>query len=305
MAFLKTRTVKGIGYYYASEGKSINGNEKQGDVYYFGNRKPDKHEWEAVLAALEGKDEYVPKEEGMAREQKARIDEISKKMKSEFGEMSKSELENFNEKFSNDYIYNTNSIEGSTMTPEETYIVTREGMGVSGRKLKEIYMARNLADALKFLGSCKEAVSIPLAKKLHACVQENIQPTDEMGEFKRRQNYIIGAEFLPTPPKFVQGRMEGLMRWRGRNEKAYHPFELSAIFHVKFVSIHPFIDGNGRVARLLHNYILQRHKIVPMVFRTQTKQKYYAALRAAQSGAGHRQFLDYCMEEFAATYEIA
>lgn len=299
MVFLKIRTVNGIEYYYAVESEA--GSQK--DVYYFGNKKPTNHEWQAVLNALDGKDEFTPKKSESSEEQEQKIKELNKRMQKEFNEMSESEKANFYDKFYNDYIYNTNSIEGSTLTKDETYFVTHEKQGISGKSLKEIYMARNLMHAINFLDNYDGELTTEMIKNVHAIIQENIQPKEELGQYKRRQNYIIGTDFLPTPPNLVEKRMNGLMRWYGLNKTTYSIFELAALFHIKFVSIHPFIDGNGRTGRLLHNFILKCHKIVPIIYRTKTKQTYYSMLRAAQLYREHKGFLDYTFEEFVATYE--
>jgi len=256
-----------------------------------------------VLDALVSKDVFTPKGSEMEDGQRERLETLNTRMKRDFSQMSDSEKENFWDKFYNDYIYNSNSIEGSTLSKDETFSVTHDGRGVKGKKLKEIYMARNLMSAIKFMTACRGAPDVNLAKKLHAIVQENIQPRDELGEFKRRQNYITGTDFLPTPPSLVNERMRGLMRWYGLNKNKFHPFELAALFHIKFVSIHPFIDGNGRTARLLHNHILNEKGFAPLIYRTDTKQDYYSALRSAQTYGSHRQFLDYTAQEFVATYE--
>lgn len=299
MVFLKTRVVKGIEYYYAVESES--GSQK--DVYYFGNRKPTNYEWQAVLNALEKKDEFNTEKPEWSTEQERRIVELNERMRKELDEMNESEKSNFYDKFYNDYIYNTNSIEGSTLTKDETYFVTHENQGISGKSLKETYMARNLMHAINFLDGYSEELTLDLIKKLHAIVQENIQPKDELGQYKKKQNYITGTDFLPTPPNLVEKRMNGLIRWYGLNKKKYHIFELAAIFHIKFVSIHPFVDGNGRTARLLHNFILKRRDIVPIIYRTKTKQTYYSMLRAAQLHRTHVGFLAYTFDEFVATYE--
>jgi Fic family protein len=303
MPFLRSRNIGGVDYYSACESLVENGKTVQKELYYFGKHKPSKSGWDSIISALEGKDVYEPKGAIMAKGQAEKVDSLNKRMKLEFSEMSATERQNFDEKFMNDYIFNTNSIEGSTLTKDETYFVTHENQGVEGKKLKDIYMARNLMNAAKFLDAYDGKFSLSLIRKLHMLVQENIQPREELGLFKKRQNYITGTDFLPTPPNFVPRRMGGLMRWYGKNVKVCHPFELAAIFHIKFVSIHPFPDGNGRTARLLHNFILKKHGILPIIYRTETKQKYYSALRNAQIYSRHAPFLEYSIDEFVSTYE--
>lgn len=297
MVFLKKREVKGKDYYYASA--SVGG--KQKDIYYFGAKKPRKEEFDAVVQAYDKKDIYTPKEALLKKEQNQRLEELNKQMKKELLEMSGAEREKFNEKYYNDYIYNTNSIEGSTLTREETYFVTHNEQGIEGKSLKELYMARNLAKAVEFLQAYTGDVDLKLIRKLHEIVQLNIEVN--LGEFKRIQNYIVGTDYLPTPPKFVDERMAGLVRWLSLNKKKYHPFELACIFHIKYVSIHPFVDGNGRTARLLHNLILNRAGFLPITYRNSTKRRYYTTLRNAQVHGGHEPFLEYSVEEFVNTYE--
>ncbi|MCC7552121.1 Fic family protein [Candidatus Micrarchaeota archaeon] len=303
MVYLKKRTVKGIDYYYAVENKKLNGKIVQKNAYYFGNKKPNKYEWQAVVYALKNKDVFNPKKHEITKDQIKRIIEINKRMQKDFKEMSRSEKDNFNEKFYNEYIYNTNSIEGSTLTKKETYFVTHDNKGIEGKDLKEIYMARNLNYAIKFIKDYKGDLTLRFIKKLHSIIQENIQPKEELGKYKKRQNYIIGNDFIPTPPALVKKRMMSLIGWYGHNKKKYSPFELACIFHIKFVSIHPFIDGNGRTARLIHNFILEKNDIIPIIYRTKTKQKYYSALKNAQMHGLHKPFIDYSFEEFINTYE--
>ncbi len=303
MVFLKTRIVKGQEYYYATEAVTTKDHQKQRSVYYFGKRKPSKYEWEAVLHALLGKDDYPPEAPLIDSEQAIRIESLNERMKKEFSEMSASEKKNFFDRFYNDYIYNTNSIEGSTLTPDETFLVTHKNQSVKGKSLKEIYMARNLMSAINFLDAYTGDFTVGLMKKLHAIVQEGIQPKEELGVFKKRQNYILGTEFLPTPPVLVNSRISGLVRWYGKNKQKYHPFELASLIHLRFVSIHPFIDGNGSTARLLHNLVLKGFGFVPINYRTTTSQDYYSTLRAAQIYRGHKPFLDHSINGFIQTYE--
>ncbi len=303
MVFLKKRIVKGLEYYYAGENYSSKGKTVQKSVYYFGRNKPGKYEWQAVLNAVGGKDVYNPKNPEITVEQIKKVVQVNEDMNKQFASMTEIEKQNFQDKFFNEYIYNSNSIEGSTLNEKETYFVTHEKQGIRGKSLKEIYMARNLKTAIEVMEEYTGELTINLIKKMHSIVQENIQPKEELGQYKNKQNYIIGTEFFPTPPKLVEARMNGLMKWYSLNKKKYHPFELAALTHLKLVSIHPFNDGNGRTSRLIHNFILKKYNYNFIMYRQKTKQDYYSALRQAQVYSSHRSFINHAVKEFTATYE--
>ena len=121
------------------------------------------------------------------------------------------------------------------------------------------------------------------------------------GEYKRVPNYI--ANHLPTHPLFVEKRMKEEIRWYNGNKSKFHAFELAAIMHNKFVTIHPFLDGNGRTARLLHNFILQKNDLYPIIFSKTNQQQYYLALGIGQEYKEYRPFLEYVLGEFGNTFE--
>ena len=131
MVFLRTRKIGKAEYFSACETLAKKGKTIQRELYYFGKNRPSKSGWEAVLNAIAGKDAYEPKGPIMEEESVARVDALNKRMMAEFAGMTMTERQNFYEKFMNDYIYNTNSIEGSTLTMEETYFVTHENQGVA------------------------------------------------------------------------------------------------------------------------------------------------------------------------------
>jgi len=159
-----------------------------------------------------------------------------------------------------EYTYDSNAIEGSTLTLRETRLVLEEGITVGGRSLKEVFAARNHPEAIKLVEKLVEAsgeITEEDILGLHELVLHDID--ESAGEYRTSGVRIAGASFMPPPSKEIRLRIMDLLRWLKDNPDELAPVELSAVFHHRFVQIHPFTDGNGRVARLLMNAILMKH----------------------------------------------
>ncbi len=195
------------------------------------------------------------------------------------------------------YIYNTNSIEGNTMSEDEVNEFLKNGKEPEEISRREIYETSNTSEALRFLKiKSNEDIDQDLAKELHFMIQKNIDETP--GNYKNIYNYIR-PNSPTTPPQHVKQRMEDLIEWYKKNEGKTHPFILASIFHMQFETIHPFADGNGRVGRLLMNHILMRNNHLPVTIMEKTRQNYY---RALENGS-LQQFLLYSLSGFIEEYK--
>jgi len=193
------------------------------------------------------------------------------------------------------YVYNTNSIEGNTMTERDVQEYLLGGKTPKGVSRREIHETNNMRQALKFVKlKAREGLSEELVKELHFIVQTEID--ENPGEYKRLYNHVNNNP--TTPPKYVPKRMRELLEWYGQNKGKFHPFVLASAFHIQFEMIHPFRDGNGRVGRLLMNHILKRQGYMPLTIMEKTKQNYY---RAIENQSLH-QFLLYALTGFIGEY---
>jgi Fic family protein len=120
---------------------------------------------------------------------------------------------------------------------------------------------------------------------------------DAPGEYKKFYNYVKPSS-PTTPPQHVKERMRLLLQWYNENKGKLHPFVLASVFHMQFEMIHPFADGNGRVGRLLMNYILEERDFLPLTILEKTKQNYYRSLE----NKSIQQFLDYVLTSFIEEY---
>ena len=172
------------------------------------------------------------------------------------------------------------------------------GQVISGKSIRETHEVENMLAAIKFTETYKGGVSERFIKDIHAIVQKNIDK-ETLGRYKRVPNYI-GSHY-PTHPAFVAKRMQEEIAWYRRNKTKIHPFELALIMHLKLVTIHPFTDGNGRCARLVHNFILQKGGFTPLIYSNERKMEYYLALNLANQGE-LKPFVEHSISEYAKTY---
>lgn len=181
--------------------------------------------------------------------------------------------------------YNSNAIEGNSLTLKETFLVINEGITIKGKPLKDHLEAKDQYEALSFLydlvgKDTKPTVSEILIRQLHELV---VKKTEEewAGKYRNGNVIIVGANHTPPDASTVPLLMRDLIKWYSSNYRKYHPIELSAIFHHKLVYIHPFFDGNGRTARLIMNILLMKHGYPLTVVLKNDRSKYYRALANA------------------------
>jgi len=179
-----------------------------------------------------------------------------------------------------EYTYNSNAIEGNTLSLRETQLVIEEGITVNGKSLREHFEAKNHPKAIAFVESLSEkGIEEKDILKVHKLLFEGID--DEAGAYRTSQVRITGADIMPPPPQDIEPRMTELLYLLQKNPDELRPIELAAVFHHKFEYIHPFFEGNGRVGRLLTNCILLKYGYPFVVVLRNDRQKYYRALREA------------------------
>ena len=186
-----------------------------------------------------------------------KIDALRKEIDS-YRPLTPGELTRLRKEFMVSYTYNSNAIEGNTLTLQETALVL-EGITIDKKPLKDHLEAVGHRDAFLYvleLVQKQETVSERVIKEIHSLVLMN-QPQDK-GVYRRVPVTIMGATFEPVQPYMVPVRMEQLLAQYHENENSMHLIERVAWFHLEFEAIHPFIDGNGRTGRILVNLELMK-----------------------------------------------
>jgi len=195
-------------------------------------------------------------------------------------------LKRLREEMDPEYIYNSNAIEGNTLNLNETRLVLEEGVTIKGKPLKDHLEATNHLEALEYvyqLSKGKFHITVEHLLRMHRIVLRGIE-NEFSGRYRPGQVRILGADFLPPNALKVPELMESFVKWMKESAANTNIIEYAATIHYRFVWIHPFIDGNGRVARLLMNLMLIRVGYPPAIVLNNDRKKYYHALGRANRG---------------------
>ncbi len=185
-----------------------------------------------------------------------------------------------------EWTYNSNAIEGNTLTLQETRLVLEEGITIKGKSLREHFEAKNHEKAITHLESLiqqKSNITEDHILQLHKLVLDGIEE-DFAGRYRNGQVRIVGANFIPPSGHKVPELMKDFVEQIIKRKSKENLLELATFIHHRFVWIHPFFDGNGRTARLLMNLWLMRSGYPPAVILKNDRKKYYDALNKANNG---------------------
>jgi len=205
-------------------------------------------------------------------------------IKKSYSNQPKANLENRYESFVSLFTYDSTNIEGNTLTLQETSQLLFENI-TPRKSMREINEVINHKKAFDFILKNKKDISKELILQLHKLVVQNtLKPEleNQIGKYRTLQVYIRGTNWLPPKPEDVSKEMGSLLSWYSKNRKVLHPLVLAAYFHSAFETIHPFVDGNGRVGRLLMNLILYKHKYPMINIPNKKKYIYYKTLEDSQ-----------------------
>lgn len=195
------------------------------------------------------------------------------------------------------YVFNTDKIEGNVLSIQDVKTILTVGDSNITDKKKEILETMNSKTALDRIFNTNYELDDDFVKKLNLATQNGI--SDTAGEYKLLENCLTDSsnEIIDytTPAQFVKERMSKMLDWYSKNKSKLHPFVLATVIHTQFVAIHPFDDGNGRVARLLFNFILIKNGYYPIVFYNLDKQEYYSNIRRSKYG-DISSFLNYTLK---------
>lgn len=218
-------------------------------------------------------------------------------------------VRNLDEIYRVEWTYNSNAIEGNTLTLLETKMVLEDGLTIGGKKLREHFEVINHAEAIQYVKDIvdrKMELSEYVVKSIHQLVLRNIDD-ENAGRYRTINVGISGSRHSPPNYSLVPERMEQLIQWYLDNKDQLHPVELAARFHFHFVFIHPFTDGNGRTARLLMNLLLMGYGFPPAIVKAESNARmhYYETLEEASVNNRLNPFIDLiaaCVEESLQRY---
>lgn len=270
MVTLKKRQTKGRPAYYLSHTYRENGKVKYKETYVGENAPKNLEQAKREFLHLIYREKWFDRFDLIKRDYAERQKKVPPSVKA-----------NNLEAFAIRFTYDTNRIEGSKLTFRETSALLSEGISPKDKPIADVKEAeahkRLFYEMLTYDGD----LSIGIVLSWHKELFRETKP-DLAGKIREYEVYITNSRFRPPDPVEVQAYILEFFRWYSREKHRMNAVELAALSHVKFETIHPFGDGNGRIGRLILNFILQKNGYPMTDIKYQDRIGYYRALERAQ-----------------------
>lgn len=226
-----------------------------------------------------------------------RFEEVKRNYATALKETPKSGVEKGYQEFSIRFTYDTQRIEGSTLTLRETARLLEEGVSPSGRPIRDVKEAE--AHHKVFLGMLGTPTDLSqrLVQDWHWMMFKETKP-DIAGQIRTHGVKIAGSRFIPPAPVELQPLLREFFNWYRKQQGKTHPVELAGLVHLKFVTIHPFTDGNGRISRLMMNLVLHKYGFPMLNIEYRGRASYYGALERSQVRGDERPFLNWFFRRY-------
>jgi Fic family protein len=196
------------------------------------------------------------------------------------------ELETFMIRFT----YDTQRIEGSTLTLRETADLLEREITPKTKPLNDVKEAEAHKKVFYEMLNFKKDLNLQTILYWHKMLFDSSKP-DIAGKIRQHQVAISGSKFMPPFPAEIYPLIMEFLRWYNRNKNKFHPVVMAALVHLKFVTIHPFADGNGRISRIMMNFVLNKNKFPMMNIQYGNRTSYYNALERTQISKDESKFL--------------
>lgn len=309
MVFISSKTIKGKKRHYLEKSIRLpNGKIKKFSIYLKDyNPKKAYQEIGNYKKRLDSKiseemigfaSKYYKKSNIFNEELLKRLEEIKLGYKEITKKLNKKQLQDIIDRFAANFTYESNAIEGNSLTLKDVNLILHEKKAIKGKDLREIYETLNTREAMELVFNNKLKIKEKDLINLHKILVKN---TGVSVGYKKLPNFLIGRRVKTTLPEKVGQEMAKLIKLYHKN-KNIHPLQRAAIFHGKFEKIHPFEDGNGRVGRLLINIMLLNNGYPPLIIRKTQRLSYFSCLEAFDYG--HEDKLNrFLVEKYKKTYE--
>ena len=204
----------------------------------------------------------------LTKEKIAKIESLRVEYKQLLNKLTKKQMSDILDRFTVNFTYESNAIEGNSLTLKDVTMILNENIVPKGKDLREVFETRNTRIANDLLFNNKIRIDIRSILMLHSVLP----------------NYLLMRNVKTTPPEKAEEEMKKLVEAYNRNKGKEHPIRLAADFHARFEKIHPFEDGNGRVGRILINAILLENSYPPLIIRKTMRMSYFSSLEAYDKG---------------------
>ncbi|MFH0714116.1 MAG: Fic family protein [Candidatus Micrarchaeota archaeon] len=291
MVSVKKRTVAAKEYYYLEHSiRTAHGVTKK--EKYLGTQIPGKiEEIKTKFLSEIYKERWHPT-----------LNRIKQNYSREEQKTPKSVLEKQVRSFSVKFTYDTNRIEGSRLTYRETADLLERGLTPSAKPVKDIKEAEAHEKLFYEMLGYKKELTRQIVLYWHKKLFEATK-LDLAGKLRGYQIAISGSKFMPPSPIEVPILFNDFFKWYNKSKDKLHPVELAALAHLKFVTIHPFGDGNGRISRLLMNFVLHKHGFPLLNIPYENRNSYYTALERSQVKKNNSIFVQWLFKRYIKEYK--
>ena len=270
--FVRRKKIKNREYYYLVKSTRKNGKSVKVERY-IGINPPSEKDLKRYEKEFDNIKEFLSSKGSV-------LNKISQDYLNKLRSSKKDELRNIEEEIIIKFTYDTSRIEGSSLTYKDTKMLLQEGISPKEKPIRDIKETENHKNAYIYMkDSIKKDISKEFILKLHELLKMGV--TEDAGKFRDGQVYV--GDMVPIKASMIETEINNLISRYNKN-KQLHPLELATVFHCIFERLHPFFDGNGRVGRLILNFILLKNNYPPLIIQNKNKRRYYNALRRADKG---------------------
>jgi len=211
------------------------------------------------------------------------------------------QVKNLKNLFDVEFTYNSTAIEGNTFSYQETKVLLSDGITIGGKSMREHLEIVNHKEAIDYIEALSRRKRSELTRtdifNIHAIILQGIDPKNS-GKYRTSPVYVLlanGSKHIFCDPLLIADEMDAFFGWLLADSRE-HPVIIAAEAHTRFVSVHPFIDGNGRTARLIMNLILLQNGYVPAIIKNDQRAQYLDALEQWQNSNKKENFYNMIIE---------
>jgi Fic family protein len=230
------------------------------------------------------------------------IDKIRENFEKEYRAMPPSARKKAKDTFAVKFTYNTQKIEGSTLSLKDTAKLLEEGITPSSRPVSDVKEAEAHKNVFEEMMDYEKDLNISTVIGWNKKLLEKTKP-DLAGQIRKHQVAIARSKFMPPLAIEIELLLREFFKWYNKNRNKLHPVELAALVHLKFVTIHPFGDGNGRISRLMMNFVLKKHNFPLLDIPYTKRDSYYNALERSQVKREDNIFIQWFFRRYLAEYK--
>jgi Fic family protein len=273
MVFVRRKKINGREYYYLVKSTRLSHDKWKKIERYIGLNPPTDSDLKRYEKEFDNTKEFlISKKEQLNSIRELYIIKMKK--------ATKDELMNLESEIVTRFTYDTNRIEGSTLTYKDTKLLLQDGVSPREKPIRDIKEAENHKKAFYYMkDNLSKEISKELILNFHKVLKNGV--SEDAGAFRDAQVRV--GYLVPIKSDMIEIEIKNLISWHKGN-KHLHPLELATVFHSLFERIHPFFDGNGRIGRLLLNFIMIKNNYPIIIVQNKNKRRYHTALRYADNG---------------------